>query len=191
MASGFGKVLAWLFVILILVGSVGAIAYLTGGFKEEVNIFYVVVEDKEVTTTDGGYLLSKDDTLSVAVKYRFVAEDTKGYTVKVIPNVLPDKDFDFSLNGEVYSYQAEKDLTKGFNIQMEEDSFTISPKGNLVEVMQAIYPGNEVEILGNGAYEDMFLLVITSYDGESSVTISFAVLDAVRGITLHPSHIIF
>lgn len=184
------KVIAWILIILLLVGAIGAVAYFTGGFQSEFKTFYVNVDGKDIMTTGSGYEITSDDALTVAVKYT-MPDAEKGYTVKVVPNPIPGKDFDFSLDGEVYSFQAEKDLTKGFLIDVKEDSFTIAPKGTTQEVMEAIYPNNAVGGFDTGAYEDMFLIVITAADGGSSVSLAFSIPEKVGGISLHPSHIEF
>ena len=91
----------------------------------------------------------------------------------------------------MYSYQAEKDLTDGFVIERSETSFTIKPKGGITDILQAIYPNNVVEDCRDYAYENMFTLVISSYDEQSSVTVNFSIPEKLSGIELDKSKIIF
>lgn len=107
-----------------------------------------------------------------------------GYSVKVVPHAVEGKDFDFTLDDQVYSFQAETDLTAGFDIAREETSFTITPKGGVTEVLRAVYPNNEIGDCSDKGYEDMYALIVTSYNGKASVTLYFSVLQEVAGVTL-------
>lgn len=82
-------------------------------------------------------------------------------------------------------------FTAGFDIEYGETSFTLTPKGGVNEIMQAIYPNNTVGDIAEYAYENMFLLVVSSYNGEQSVTVAFSVPEDISGIKLYPDHIIF
>lgn len=185
-----GKIVAYVLVVLALVSAVGFIAYFTGGFTSGFKTFYVEVDGKQILTNASGYSIPVGESMTVDVKYT-MSEEASGYTVKVVPNQLAGKDFDFTLDGEVYSYQAEKDLTAGFDIEYGDTSFTVKPKGTITDILKAVYPGSTVEDCRDFAYDNMFTLVITSYDGESSVKVNFTVSEDVGGITITPDHIYF
>lgn len=185
------KIISWVLVVLVLAAGIGAIAYFTGGFTGEFKTFYVNVDGKDILTSATGYDVSAANPMTVDVKYTFADDGANGYSVKVVPNALQGKDFDFTVNGEAYSFQAETDLTAGFDIEYGDTSFTITPKGTLNEVMAAVYPNSEVGDMTNLGYENMFLLVVDSYNGESTVTIAFTVVESVSGIELTPDHIYF
>lgn len=185
-----GKVIAYILILLIVVGAIGFLAYNTGGFTSGFKTFSVECDGKEVSTSASGFETTIDKPLTVKVKYNFDSK-ASGYSVKVVPNALAGKDFDFTLDGEIYSFQAERDLTDGFNVEYEENSFTLTPKGNLTEIMQANYPNKVVEDCVKYGYKDMFTLVITSYNGESTVYLNFSVPEKVVGIELNPEVIVF
>lgn len=189
--GAFIKVITWAFVLLLLVGACGAIAYFTGGFTGEFKTFYITVDDKDILTSASGYQASVDNPIEVQVKYTFADEGTNGYSVKVVPNPLAGKDFDLTIDGEVYSYQAEPDLTAGFDIQYRENAFAIAPKGGLNDVISAVYPNSEISDVSDCGYENMFLLVVDSYNGESTVTLAFSIKEKVLGVELNPNHIYF
>lgn len=184
------RIITWVLIVLLLAACLGAVAHFTNGFTEDFKTFYITVDKKDIMTSASNYQLVEGDPLEVAVKYTF-AGSGRGYTVKVVPNKLPGKDFDFTVDGEVYSFQAETDLTAGFIIECEDDSFTIEPKGKLNEVMAAVYPNNEVSDLSMLGYNNMFLLVVGSNNGESTVTLAFSVAEGVTGIIVKPDHIYF
>ena len=187
----FGKVISYFLMLFILVGAIGFLAYYTDGFTGGFKTFTVECNGKEVMTSASGFEMTRNEPMTVKVKYTFGGESVSGYSIKVVPNALAGKDFDFKVDEYSYSYQAEKDLTDGFEVEYEENSFTIKPKGNLTGILQAIYPNNTVEDCHQYSYENMFTLIVYSYDGESSVLIHFSVPEKVSGITLDKEVIVF
>ena len=181
-----GKVIAYILVLLVVAGVIAVIVRFTGGFTSEFKTFYVSVDGKDILTSAGGYEVTNEKPLTVDVKYTFgsAGGDVSGYSVKVVPHAVEGKDFDFTLDDQVYSFQAETDLTAGFDIAREETSFTITPKGGITEVLRAVYPNNEIGDCSDKGYEDMYALIVTSYNGEASVTLYFSVLQEVAGVTL-------
>ncbi len=193
-ANKVGKIIAYVAIVLALIVGIGLVAKFTNGFTSDFQTFYLTVGGKDVMSSANGYAISPQEPLEVEVKYAFSsdAEENKGYTVKIVPNAIANKDFDFTLNGEVYSYQAEKDLTAGFDIKYGEGSFTVTPKGtNATEILKAIYPNYDVSDCSKDEYTDMFQLVVTSDDGKSSIALGFVVTGPVSGIELDMTEIIF
>lgn len=188
-----GKVIAYILVLLVVAGVIAVIVRFTGGFTSDFKTFYVSVDGKDVLTSAGGYEITNEKPLTVDVKYTFgsAGGDVSGYSVKVVPHAVEGKDFDFTLDDQVYSFQAETDLTAGFDIAREETSFTITPKGGVTEVLRAVYPNNEIGDCSDKGYEDMYSLIVTSYNGKASVTLYFSVLQEVAGVTLDQEVIVF
>ena len=181
-----GKVIAYILVLLVVAGVIAVIVRFTGVFTSDFKTFYVSVDGKDILTSAGGYEITNEKPLTVDVKYTFgsAGGDVSGYSVKVVPHAVEGKDFDFTLDDQVYSFQAETDLTAGFDIAREETSFTITPKGGVTEVLRAVYPNNEIGDCSDKGYEDMYALIVTSYNGKASVTLYFSVLQEVAGVTL-------
>ena len=127
-----GKVIAYILVLLVVAGVIAVIVRFTGGFTSDFKTFYVSVDGNDVLTSAGGYEVTNEKPLTVDVKYTFgsAGGDVSGYSVKVVPHAVEGKDFDFTLDDQVYSFQAETDLTAGFDIAREETSFTITPYGS-------------------------------------------------------------
>lgn len=188
-----GKIIAYILLVLAFVAVCGVIAYFTGGFTSDFKTFYISVDGKNVLSAADGYELTTETPMTVDVKYTFGAfnKDISGYSVKVVPNTINGKDFDFTMDGQEHSFQSEKDLTKGFDIEQGEKSFTIKPKGGIDKILQAVYPESVLEDCRNKAYENMYALVVTSYNGEASVTICFSVVSPLYEITLDKEVITF
>ena len=187
--------LAYVGIVLAAIIIVGVVARFTNGFTDDFKTFYVQVEDKEIMSTSGGYEITSAKPMQVEVKYTFsfATDENKGYNVKIVPNAADkSKDFLFTVNGENRQFQAETDLTDGFEIEKSESSFKVTPKGeNLTGVLQSIYPKLDTAHIEEKAYNDMFALVVSSYNEKASVTIYFTLSSKVTGIRLDKEAIVF
>lgn len=140
---------------------------------------------------------SSDKTVTLdSLKENFITVSYSGgklsiTTIKSIPNAIEGKDFDFTVGGQTHSYQSETDLTAGFDIAQEENSFTITPKGGINKILAAMYPDGEIEDCRNKTYENMYLLVVTSYNGAASVEIAFSIDEPLYDIILDKGEIVF
>ena len=187
------KILTYCVLVLLFVAVCGFIFYYTGGFTCDFKTFYVNIDGKDILTSADGYKLSADMPLQVNVKYTFGAlnKNVSGYSVKVVPNAIEGKDFDFTVGWQTHSYQSETDLTAGFDIAQEENSFTITPKGGINKILAAMYPDGEIDDCRNKTYENMYLLVVTSYNGAASVKIAFSIDEPLYDIILDKGEIVF
>lgn len=187
------KIIAYVLIVLAIVGVIGVIAKFTNGFTSDFKTFYVTIDGKDIMTTANGYVLDKEEPMKVDVNYTFSSPDAEvsGYSVKIVPNSVEDKDFDFTMDGSIYSFQMEEDLTDGFIIEKSEDSFTILPKGDITDILRAVYPDAEIDDCKDSTYPDMFSLVITSYNGESTVVVNFVVVVEPTSISFDKEAIIF
>lgn len=187
------KIVAVILAVLVLAGVVGVIVRFTGGFTSDFKTFYVTVDGKDVMSSAGGFDTTPEKPLKVDVKYAFnsLGGDISGYGVKVVPHAVEGKDFDFTLDGQAYSFQAETNLTGGFDIEYGEESFIVTPKGGVDDVLKGVYPNNEIGDCEGKGYADMYSLVITSYNGEATVTVHFSAYEEVCEITLDREVIVF
>ena len=188
------KIITYIAIVLAVITVIGIVAHFTNGFTSDFKTFYVTVDGKDVMTSAGGYRVTTSKPLEVDVKYTFGALNNKvdkGYSLKIIPNNIPDKDFTYIVDGEMKYFQSETDLSEGFEIDKGEKSFRIKPKGETIsEVLSAVY-GKEVTDCENKGYTDMFTIIVTSYNGEASVKLDFSLAIRVAGITLDKEAILF
>ena len=195
------KIISWILIVLLLIGAAGAIVHLAddsdnGGIGGDhtdptEGDFMLEINDRNIVGSAQGFKVATDIPLTVTVKYGDEDKQADGYSLAIVPNKLSGKDFDFTLDGEPYSFHSETDLTKGFNIEYDGDTFVITPKGDPQGIMEAIYPGKEVGGMKEGAYNDMFLLVVNSGDGKDAVKIGFTVNQPVTGVVITPGEIVF
>lgn len=159
--SKIGQVVSYIAILLVIVAVIGVFAYFTNGFTTDFKTFYVSVNGKDVMTSQNGYVVTPSEPLKVDVKYTFAfnKNETKGYSVKIVPNKT-DEDFDFSVDGETRFFGDEKDLTNGFVIDKREQSFTVVPKGGTpLEILKAVYPENEVTCESKGYTANVLLKI--------------------------------
>ena len=162
-------------VLVVFVLAIGAGVYLHfTGDDTPTSDFYILYNGKEISSDVKGYKMSTDKAVTIYVVDKTVAEgEETEYTVKVVPNTVKDKDFNFILDGESTSYQSIKDLTEGFDIVYEGNSFTIKPYGDITTILNTVYVNSEIEDCSEYTYEDMFTLIISN--GENTVEIDFTV----------------
>ena len=188
------KIITYIAIVLAVITVIGVVAHFTNGFTSDFKTFYVTVDGKDVMTSAGGYRVTTSKPLEVDVKYTFGALNNKvdkDYSLKIIPNNIPDKDFTYTVDGERKSFQSEMDLSDGFEIDKGEKSFTIKPKGETIsEVLSAVY-GKSITDCESKGYTDMFTIIVTSYNGEANVKLDFSLAIRVVGITLDKEAILF
>lgn len=187
--------LAYVGIVLVAIIIVGVAARFTNGFTDDFKTFYIRVDGKEIMSGSGGYEITRAKPMQAEVKYTFsfATDENKGYNVKIVPNAADkNQDFSFTVDGESKSFQSLQDLTDGFEIEKSESSFRVTPKGeNLTGVLQAIYPGLDTAHIEEKAYNDMFALVVSSYNEKSNVTIYFTLSSKVSGVRLDKEAIVF
>ena len=186
------KVLTYILIFLVIVGVLGFVAYFTNGFTGDFKEFYVNVDGKNVLSETKGVMLAADAPLCANVKYTFgaVSKDISGYHLAV----LPATDFDFTVDGEPHKFADEKDLSAGFEITEGEEEFTLTPKGSLVEMLQAVYPDSEI-VLDKSKVPidvDLFKVVVYSEDKSANVIIGCRLKDPfMEGVRLDKEVITF
>ena len=161
-------------VLVVFVLAIGAGVYLHfTGDNTSNSDFYVLYNGKEISSDVKGYKMSADKAVTIYVVDKTSENEETEYTVKVVPNKIKAKDFNFILDGESTSYQSIDDLTEGFDIDIEGNSFTIKPLGDITTILNAVYVNAEIEDCSEYTYEDMFTLIISN--GEDSIEIDFTV----------------
>ena len=181
------KIITYIAIVLAVITVIGIVAHFTNGFTSDFKTFYVTVDGKDVMTSAGGYRVTTSKPLEVDVKYTFGALNNKvdkDYSLKIIPNNIPDKDFTYTVDDEMKYFQSETDLSDGFEIDKGEKSFRIKPKGETIsEVLSAVY-GKSITDCESKGYTNMFTVIVTSYNGEATVKLNFSLTLKVTGVTL-------
>lgn len=154
-------------VLLLLVGIVGFLYKYTNGFNENFKSVYVECDGKMLSSSGTGETFKPK-------AYRFNVKSAVGigsttpieYSVKIIPS--KNIDFDFSVNGESHKWHDIADISEAFDIEIEENYFTIdfSSYTDMQRVFLTLYKNSDITLpegLDVGRY--CFALNVSTTDG--------------------------
>lgn len=196
------RAISYLLVVLLLLGIVGACAYLL----TKPNGIYLRYDDKIVTDKTSGLVIPYKATATFKIEN---SEDWGAYsvtdcTVKIVPSADESHDFDFTVGDDSRpaAYTKEKDLTGAFLENYNGKGITVSENGEFTilcsyksvsEILQAVYGEKEIhaEADGNLLEYPYIAIKVTSPDGKQTLTVPLLLYGFVTGIELNPSEVIF
>ncbi len=191
------KVVVWVIVIALVAGVIAIVYRYTNGFNETFKTFYVEYQGEKILASNNSMALEAGKTHRFDVKYVFDGADQDGqprdYNVNILPNEKAD--FDFTVNGESYSYAREANFNKSFGLNKQDSYFELVLKEGLTlqMVLKEAHPGGEVELPTGTSEVSAFpyKLVVSSYNENVVYNITFAIAENVTGVVLNPSEIVF
>lgn len=181
-------IIVYLLVLVALISVLAGVIIHTNVFTTDFKVFYVTIDGTKVIDRASGFKVDNSKPLEVQVRYIFdkLVGETRGYSVKILP--ADNVTFNFTVDGEIHSFQDETDLSAGFKIDLREKDFSITSKGCVRQILSCVYPEMTVAVPeGMACSEDeLFKFVVTSYNGKDSVEVTFGVSSdiAVEGVTL-------
>lgn len=196
------RVISYLLVVLLLLGIVGACAYLL----TKPNGIYLRYDDKIVTDKTSGLVIPYKATATFKIEN---SEDWGAYsvtdcTVKIVPSADESHDFDFTVGDDSRpaAFTKEKDLTGAFVENYNGKGITVSENGEFTiycsyksvsEILQVVYGEEEIhaEADGNLLEYPYIAIKVTSPDGKQTLTVPLLLYGVVTGIELNPSEVIF
>ena len=153
------RVISYLLVVLLLLGIVGAGAYLL----TKPNGIYLRYDGKIVTDKTSGIVIPYKATVTFKIEN---SEDWGAYsvtdcTVKIVPNADESHDFDFTVGDDSRpaAFTKEKDLTGAFVENYNGKGITVSENGEFTilcsyksvsEILQAVYGEKEIHAEADG-----------------------------------------
>lgn len=187
--GSFYKVLSYIIVIFILVGVLGAIAFLTNNFTQKPATLLVQVNGQLIKGNVDSIVFDKT---SPAV-FKVLNLSGQGYTIQIVPEVTDDLDFQFKLGDETVWFSSDQsDYSSVFDITETEDGFEIDfSKCMMADILTAKYPEYVVSEVPNPSSGSYFALVIKDKGTNSQVRIALNnILDvAVEGVELDKSEV--
>lgn len=173
--------ISFLIVALLVVVAVGVILKYTSGGNESFKTFYVQYGSEKILSTD----TEKQMKLESGKLYYFEVgypldvgkEETRDYSVSVVPNTK--NDFDFTADGEYLSWKGDvPELSQYFGLTKQASSFTlyVSESTNLQTILQGVYAGKTVNspTVQEIGSEYLYTLVVSSYNGKITYKINLA-----------------
>jgi cytochrome c biogenesis protein ResB len=167
------SIISNIIVVILIIGVIGVIAYFTNGFTSNIDGFQVKANG--ATYRSGN---TSDFEIPSDTDIKFTCKNLLGgnsdFTVEIEPNGKAS-DFDFYVDGQAYSYAAESDYTKCFDLTMQDDGFTINIPSDIsiIKILQKLYDGKVVKLTASmdTLTTSYFVLVIIS--GNSTINIPF------------------
>ena len=196
------RVISYLLVVLLLLGIVGACAYLL----TKPNGIYLRYDDKIVTDKTSGLVIPYKATATFKIEN---SEDWGAYSVtdcmvKIVPSADESHDFDFTVGDDSRpaAFTKEKDLTGAFVENYNGKGITVSENGEFTiycsyksvsEILQVVYGEEEIHAEADGnLWEYPYIAIkVTSPDGKQTLTVPLLLYGVVTGIELNPSEVIF
>lgn len=165
-----------LIISIILVAIIGFSAFKISKHTGNVDTFYVEIDGKKITSFESGYQVNQNKPLCVEIKMP-LSKESPNYIVDVVPNVIKGKDFNYLIDNRfLMTYSNEENLIDGFIVNKKDSMFTIKPVGSATQVIQYSYPFNTVENISQYEYDDMFSLIIYSFDEDIKIRINFTII---------------
>lgn len=184
------KVISYILIVIIFIGIIGGIAYLTNNFTKEPSTMLVQVNGKVVKDNVDSIVFDKT---SPAV-FKVLNLSGQGYTIQILPEVTDELDFQFKLNDEIVWFSSDQtDYSSVFDISEIKDGFEIDfSKCKMVDILTAKYSEYNVSEVPNPSSGSYFVLVIKDKGTGSQVRIALNnILDvSVEGVSLDKSEVI-
>lgn len=189
--GAIGKVITYVFVVLLVLGIAGMVAYFA--LRAQGVTYYVEYSgERYVANGDGGSIgFLSGETYDFTVKSLTGGE--VNYDVTVQSNSA--NNFDFVLNGENYQFFGKNDENNDyaavFGLQKKADGFSLTiPDYFTVEQAVETQYGGDIELQnGYEISDDLCYFVITVTSDESTVSLWFTFSDFT--VTLDPPQIVF
>ena len=190
-ATTFGKVVSVVLAIMAFIMLIGVFARTEEPTppKEPVSTeFYIKVQGEKITDSVNGYTLLPKGEMYVEVHN---AELYDGYSIKVVPATDLEKNFEFTVDGELVNYQSVKELTAGFKFERDNSGFKLSPRGGVNEILSSVYPGRKISDCREKAYENMYVLEIRSKTGDNVIRIGFSIEETLYDLSFEIKSYVF
>lgn len=189
--GSFGKVVAGLFALVLIVAVVGVALYF--GLREQGLTYYVEYggERYYANSDSGGLLLYMEETHDFSVKSLTGGE--VDIDVKITSNA--ENNFSFKVGEERWRFHdndpEKNDYTEIFGVDVSGDTFSVTvPNGFSVEQAVQEQFGNDIQF-ETDLQEGLAYFVIAVTVDEISINLPFMFGVKVSGVTIDPPSVIF
>lgn len=190
------RIIAWILIILLLIGAIVAILHFTNDGNEGFKTFYLIHDGKDIVTTHSyAYYETGEQRFDVKYTFDVVSDEPRDYNVKIVPNT--DADFDFTVEERWYSWASADELNGVFGLKKEADhfTFTIPEDKSITSVLEKMFPGEAVTAPSEAELPSPYLysLIVSSYNEEVSYKIDFSIVEiiAIEQVVIECEDLIF
>lgn len=157
------------------------------GFKTTPKAFYLEVNGKRYFEDTAELTFG-----NVQINVRYALDELtkkQGFTYKITPT---GNDFAYMVDGAPFNYLSIDDVSQAFEIVSDNFGMTLKCRNKTIaEILQRLYPGQEITAPTSEDNNYHFKLVVSSVDGDKSMALTFRCLFGVDGIELTPPSIVF
>lgn len=179
------KIIFLLLAIVLLLGAFFAIKSLSNNFKDDIKTFYVVLDNKTITS-DVGNLSLFDKEIQV---HNLTGG---GFTYEIVSN--KSRTFDFEVGGTKYSFADKEVYTSAFDIKATDNGLVIADT-DMETVIHKMYGEGEIKFLTSMSNDVCYftLIIRNLKDSDNQINLSFFinVNTRVTDVTLDKTQIIF
>ncbi len=173
----WGRVIAWLLVILLLVGAIGVIWKFTGGGSAEFSTFYLTYDGNDIVG-DGTAVVASGSEAHFQVKRLLGSVEEDGYSVTVLTNAQNAADrFSYTVDGEDYFFRSGMDVTEAFGVKRDGDGFTITVPASMEEVIKAVYQSEQIGSAEREANDVAYFRLIVASSKQGTVQVDLKIED--------------
>lgn len=181
------RIIAFIFVIVFLIGVFFAVYKLSNNFTTDIKTFYLVMDGKIITLdTDNVFLFNKN------IEIHTVGELFTGhqeFKYKIVRNSTVTS-FEFNFDDNKHAFSETDDYTKGFEVELTDNSITVKFI-TMHEVLQRMYGDGKLELPELDYEISYFTLVVELADGSKSICLNFKMQIYVDQIHFDSSHLEF
>lgn len=186
-----GKIIAWVLILLLLIGLFVFLLKFTDGGTGEFKTFYVEHDGKMLAQTDDVRLSRGiEDRFDVKYTFAFASEETHGFDVKVLS---AGETFAYTLDGASGSFRPNLDFSKAFAIEKNEKEgyFKLKAPLTMKDAIEKVY-GKEAALEEPDLEAvSRFTIVVTSYNEASVIKLHVFLKYPELEVELDHSGIVF
>lgn len=201
--NAVAKLITWLIVVMLVLGFAGVLVYLLTRPEG----MYVRYGEEVITGDNAGIMVAfdgEDMTFTICNSDGWGVYSVEDCTVKVVPNVNAEHDFEFTVSGESSArlFSLESDFTAAFLCSEDSERITVSENGefriaadsyDMKVLLEKIFGEGQVEMSEaiSAADYPYFALSITSPDGNDTLKIPLLSFVPVESVELDQTEVIF
>lgn len=170
-------------IFLCFAGVVAFFGYFTSGFSSDFVGFYVIHDGKEIFNSGEkvSLMYEYEERFDCVYSAGFLNKNqSSGYKVKIITNAEKDS-FDYMVDGLIYIYLSDVDVSDAFKVCFYERYFTIRCDVEIIDILKSLYSNQAVSLL-KPLDEDnyYFSIIVTPNSSGKAIKIDFNMRKGVK-----------
>ena len=173
------KIISIIAGVMCLVLFVGALTVLfdeTDHLSTSPGTIYVEVEGERISKNKEDYIVVYGNEYKFYVGYTLdIGSQEEKYLVDIVPNITETTSFDFTVGEEIYAYEGITSLEEAFELLVYENYFTIHPTKDLPNVIQELFPDEQISGVPSTVNSDIsyYKIIVSNENKTKQLEITF------------------